>query len=465
MLSLRSWAWLTTALAVILNVYIYTYPSLASDQCDWSHRYRNLDALTPLEKKIVAIPYVGDLYLQHYVPEDPSLEPTPKDIRLLAIGDPQINDNWKSTSYAKRIDNFATDFYLGHVYSMMKPRLEPDYLAVMGDMFSSQWIGDSMFYNRTIRMMTRLFPRPDNQTIGELEFCRAQEDIDWRTHLGWFKENLYSGYFKKPDYYSYSDVHDWTSANLTNEPLILNVSGNHDIGYGDTTYQHMARWRRVFGKDNFWINYDDDTDHPWRIVMLNSLALDGPLLQPEFLTYDWQFVQAVADTNYTGQTILLTHIPMYKPEGLCVDGPLVDYFNENNCPPGANCHVGIIKSENHLQYNTSQKVLNAVFKNSGGIILTGHDHEGCVNYYNEDNGVWSASKNISSPHHIQELTVRSIMGDFGGNSGLVTGHFNGNEWDFDYCLCRFTTLPVWWAAKLSIPFTILVHTVAYFVTL
>ncbi|QPG73842.1 hypothetical protein FOA43_001157 [Brettanomyces nanus] len=440
--------------------------SLNSANCDWSHKYINYDKLTDTQIKILGLPFLGDLYEHYFVKEDAELYPDPKDIRILAIGDPQINGNWPITPYIKRLDNYANDYYIGHIYNMMKPRLNPTHVAVMGDMFSSQWIGDSEFYNRTGRFMNRLFPRPINQTFAELDFIAKHEDADWESHFGWFNKQLHEGKFARDDLYGYENVRDWSSANLTTEPLFINITGNHDIGYGDTTYQHMCRWRILFGKDNYWIEYDNDTDHPWRIVVLNSLALDGPLLQPEFQEYEWQFVDALANKSYNGTTILMTHIPMYKREGLCSDGPYVDYFNKTNCPPGANCRLGLLKSENHLQYETSQRVLNAAFKNSSGIIMTGHDHVGCVNYYNYDSetNIWEASKDITSPKHIRELTVRSIMGEFDGNTGIVTGHFNytAHNWDFDYTTCPFTIQHVWWGAKVSLALAILLQTLTLF---
>lgn len=459
---LRHLALIATILATILNIYIYTYPSLDSNNCDWQYTYYNEEDLSPLQHTLLGLPYIGDIYKHVFFKEDPRLFPEPMDLRIMAIGDPQINGNWPSTRYMKRLDNYANDWYIGHVFRTMKPRLNPQIVAVMGDMFSSQWISDSEFYNRTKRMITRLFPRPEAQTAAELGFIGRYADVDWRAHYRWFNQALNEGLFKNSSSYSYSEVRDWTSANITEEPLFINITGNHDIGYGDTTYQHMCRWRKLFGKDNFWIEYAKNTDHAWRVVVLNSLALDGPLLQPEFERYDWQFIDTLAQTPYNGTTILMTHIPMYKKEGLCADGPFVDHFNKSNCPPKANCKIGLLKSENHLQYATSQRVLNAVFANSSGIIMTGHDHVGCVNYYNYDpeTSTWEASKSVTSEKHVTELTVRSVMGEFEGNIGIVTGHFdrNAHNWDFHYSTCSFSIQHVWWAAKLSLALAVLLDT-------
>ncbi|ODV87553.1 hypothetical protein CANARDRAFT_6080 [[Candida] arabinofermentans NRRL YB-2248] len=474
--SLSLLTWVITLITILLNLYIYTYPSLDCDHCKWKYTYKDVDSLSSIESKLINIPYIGDLYETYFIKETHrGGHGTPSDIRLLAIGDPQINGNWPSTPYIKRLDNFGNDYYLGHIYRLMKPRLDPTIVVGMGDLFSSQWIGDSEFYNRTKRYMTRLFPRPLQQTYAELEFIADHKDIDWKTHYDWFRNNLEDGFFQKPDYYHYSDIKDWTSANLTNEPLFINITGNHDIGYGDTTYQHMARWRKLFGKDNYWIEYDNDTKHPWRIVVLNGLAVDGPLLQPEFQKYTWQFIEVLKNREYHGSTILLTHIPMYKREGLCVDGPRVDYYNKDNCHEGGEYRIGLLKSENHLQYETSQAILNAVFKDSkSGIILTGHDHEGCENYYNfhernnnedEPSGEWIASKDVETGKYIKEVTVRSIMGDYDGSLGLMTGHFNNDSesWEFDYTLCPFIVQHVWWAAQIGILSTILLQSINWLI--
>ncbi|KAG7878620.1 hypothetical protein KL905_004038 [Ogataea polymorpha] len=460
----RGLTWTITLISVLLNLYIYTYPSFIPERCSWNHSYENGNDL--LGERVKNIPYFGDLYKTLFIKESSEKLPEPRDIRMMAFGDPQINGNWPSTPYIKRLDNFGNDYYLGHIYRVMKSRLHPTHVVGLGDLFSSQWIADSEFYNRTRRYMTRLFPRPEEQTFAELDFIAEHKDVDWVSHLEWFQKSLEDGLFLKPEFYHYENVYDWSSANLTHEPLFINVSGNHDIGYGDTTYQHMTRWRRLFGKDNYWIEFDNDTDHPWRIVVLNSLALDGPLLQPEFKDYTWQFVETLKQRNYSGSSILLTHIPMYKPEGLCVDGPLVEYFNENNCHPGGEYRIGLLKSENHLQYDTSQAVMNAVFKgNYSGIIVTGHDHEGCENFYNYNftSGEWQASKSINSPKYIKEVTVRSMMGDFDGNTGLITGHFNQETktWEFNYKLCPFVVQHVWWAAQIGIVLSILFHSINF----
>jgi hypothetical protein len=383
---------------------------------------------------------------------------------MLAFGDPQIKGNWPSTPYVKRLDTYGNDYYLGHIYNVMKRRLQPTHVAVLGDLFSSQWIGDSEFFNRTRRYVTRLFDQPDEQREYVLNFMKENDSVDWNAFLHDTKsKSIHDLEF------GFSDVYDWNTPNYVkrfeNEPLFLNVSGNHDIGYsGDATWQHMARYFKLFGKDNYWIEYEAGTPHAWRVVVLNSLLLEGPALQPEFLEYTWEFLYQLFERKFDGATILLTHVPFYKEEGLCFDGPHFDYYGENAREP---YKIGKLRSHNHLSKDVTKRVLNLVFNDRPGIILTGHDHEGCETYYNKNNtdSNWYTSKAVEEPLAIKEITVRAMMGEFGGNTGIMTGHFNTIEaqWEFDFKLCPFIIQHVWWVTKVvTILATLLGSTVFIF---
>lgn len=127
-----------------------------------------------------------------------------------------------------------------------------------------------------------------------------------------------------------------------------------------------------------------------------------------------------------------------------------------------------MKSQNHLSEEATQRILNAVFREGkSGIILTGHDHYGCDNYYNyqEETNQWVASKTIDSMKWIREVTVRSIMGDYHGTMGIMTGHFdkNSDAWEFDYSECRFTIQHVWWAAHICTLIALLLTSISIFV--
>jgi hypothetical protein len=81
-------------------------------------------------------------------------------------------------------------------------------------------------------------------------------------------------------------------------------------------------------------------------------------------------------------TILLTHIPLHKEAGICMDAP---HFEFEFGP-----YTSRIKEQNHLSYDADMGILESIFGMSGhpnapargmGIILNGHDHEGCDVYH------------------------------------------------------------------------------------
>lgn len=456
---LKRFAWFVTAVAAVLNVYIYTYPSVHADQCHWANEKRVLPQ-NPLLQTIASLPYLGDLYVTYFT----QLEPT-EDIRMMTMGDPQINGNWPSTPYIKRLDNYGNDYYLRHIYHTMKRRLAPDYVTIMGDLLSSQWISDSEFLNRTSRIIDRIFTRDRAHAQLEYDILDEHQDVDFMKFYDQVYHDMYNGLYDNDEIYDYQDVHSWYPTK-DSEPLFLNITGNHDIGYGDCTFQHMARWHKLFGKDNFWIEYDNDKKYPYRIVMLNSLALDGPMLQDEFKAITWKFLEVLEKRPYNGATILLTHIPMYKPSGLCYDGPNVEYYEESGCHGCSPDRVGLLKSTNFVSHESSQRVMNAIFSNGKpGIILTGHDHYGCQNYYNfvEDQQEWIPSKTIESKNYIREVTVRSMMADYGGVTGIMTGVLGEDGWSFEYSECHFSIQHIWWVAQISLALAILLQSISFLV--
>ncbi|SCU77808.1 LAME_0A02300g1_1 [Lachancea meyersii CBS 8951] len=451
---------LVTVLAVIGNIYIFTYPSLYPQRCSWRCANQKvaidaLDSLSLVEKTAYyARRYWEDVRQQFgtaKVVDRSSRKDMPADVHLLALGDPQIKGVWKNTPYLSRLDTYGNDYYLGHIFAMMKRRLRPSHVAVMGDLFSSQWISDSEFYNRTMRYTSRIFQRDTSwleKTRQESHDADGLYAVDWTT----FADDLGERLQKQPkDFeFGYNDVQTWDPAK--EDYLFINLTGNHDIGYsGDVTYQHMARFHELFGKDNYWIEYGRDTEHPWRIVVLNSMLLEGPALQQQLVDKTWEFLYRLFEQRFDGSTVLLTHVPFYKKPGLCADSELFRYYpSDYEREP---YKQNLLRSQNHLSEDATRRVLNLIFDNNKpGIILTGHDHEGCETVYNKDaKAKWTASKAVSSTDfHVREITVRSMMGEFDGNAGLVTGHYNPRtkQWEWSFSLCPFSVQHVWWFTKV-----------------
>lgn len=302
------------------------------------------------------------------------------DIRIMAFGDPQITGFSPTMSFRKRLDVAGNDYFLAHVVRTMRRFMQPDYSVVLGDLISSQWIDTPEFHSRADRF-ARIFPPREGE-------------------------------------------------------VLFNVSGNHDIGYhGEMTAERVDRYEERYGPLNY---VHTNEEQNWRLVVVNTLALDGEAYGPQqAITH--AFLDHLERRPYSGQTVLAIHIPLFKPEGICFDGPMFKYYEG-----GAR-----IRSQNHLTLTSTNRLLKAVFANGlPGFVLTGHDHEGCLtSYVKNKNGEYTAVAGLQ-PGTIQEATVRSIMGEFGGNTGLLSGTYDDvlGEWVFEYSLCPFFVQHLWWVA-------------------
>ena len=354
-------------------------------------------------------------------------------------------------SWRKQLDLFGNDFYLAHIYRTLHWFTHPSHTAVVGDLLGSQWIDDAEFESRGSRYWGRVFS--GGSKVGE--------DITHGTavtQLG----------VEETD-------EQWKNR-------VINVAGNHDVGYaGDMTSEQVQRFERVFGKVNWETRFTLPVQGPeWkerpppelRLVVLNSLNIDGPVGDVGLQTATLKFMNDVLEASRpveqkTSATILLTHLPLHKEEGVCIDEPMIRYAEEHE--------GGVIREQNHLSFDSSARLLDSFSgldtgsdapvgrKASKGIIFTGHDHEGCNVYHylpaNEHpmSRGWAAEKwnTSSTTRHtsvpgIREVTVRSMMGDFGGNAGLLSAWFDAeNEnWEFEYASCALGKQHLWWAVHV-----------------
>ena len=364
-------------------------------------------------------------------------------------------------SYRKKLDLVGNDYYLAHIYRTLHWTLLPTHVAVLGDLLGSQWVSDEEFERRGLRYWNRVFQK------GR----RVEDEISNGIHISSLNdEDALKGWSRR----------------------VINVAGNHDVGYaGDMTVKKMQRFERVFGKANWETRFSLPIDHideglepvELRLVVLNSLNLDTPVLDDDLQSETYKFINDVIGASKsvedrTTGTVLLTHLPLHKVAGVCVDGPLFTYHDQE--------HGGGVKEQNHLSYEASKGILEGIYGMSSdpevpgkgvgrnGIILTGHDHEGCDVYHHlsraDDNPskTWTAEKWDSKDWNstssgtdksvpgIREITVRSMMGDFGGNAGLLSAWFDPTtrEWRFDYSTCALGKQHIWWAIHILDIFTV-----------
>jgi len=432
----------------------------------------------------------------------PASEKAP--FRLLALGDPQLEgdssipqlpqirlptareiiardgnalkESWDSLGLfvqvflfiiRKTIDLWGNDWYLAHVYRSMHWWTEPTHQTVLGDLLGSQWVSDEEFESRSTRFWTRAF--------------RGGKRVD---------DELMSGQRGRTEV---------LGADPRWSERLINVVGNHDIGYaGDIDEKRIQRWERNFGKVNWDIAFtlsntsaveeepkqDGITSTPSiRLLILNSMNLDTLAISGDLQKQTYDFVNEVIGSSHPVEdrrhlTILLTHIPLHKEKGVCFDAPFFDFWDDSS-----------VKEQNHISADVSKgAVLEGLFGLSGnpyapasgkgrkGIILTGHDHEGCDVFHHistepvsvansPDDSVGEASNSppswqatqfktakreglITNPsvNGIREVTVRSMMGDYGGNAAMLSAWWDETiqEWTVEVAMCAVGIQHVWW---------------------
>lgn len=430
--------------------------------------------------------------------------------------------------YQKRLDLLGNDFYLAHIYRTLHWWSRPTHVTVLGDLIGSQWTSDEEFGRRASRFWGRVF--------------RGAED---------------GSAFYKGDGNGDDDVFDLNPSGDGDgewSRRLINVAGNHDIGYaGDISEARISRFERVFGRTNWDVRFrlppshyqhEDENTPSIHLINLNSLTLDTPALSNEIQSDSYAYINNVMNRrsrpvgDRSSFTLLLTHLPLHKEEGVCTDGPDFSFHeeddddedgdevevedsnsnnNENDQTPEKGTkqkqkqkryYKDGLKDQNHLsQHVSAMGVLEGIFGMSGdpdapaggvgrnGLVLTGHDHSGCdvVHFVErgrvggngdgdgeEESWRWNAKRyshfrththsNSKDTPSLHEITLRSMMGEFNGNAGLLSIWFdnstttttttttttetenendndndNQGEWKYAFTTCQAGVQHIWWA--------------------
>ncbi|KAL4873261.1 hypothetical protein BDV12DRAFT_160708 [Aspergillus spectabilis] len=533
-------------LAITSTVYLYLYPVFSGCAFPLPLHSNTQNASPPSA-------FLHTLR-EHLAPNSqPTADPTPAIFRLLILADPQlegdsslprpenelgarIRKHWSDTldsisgapfpvhvevlgtisaalrtlvsedlprafvATRKRLDLLGNDYYLAHIYRTLHWWSRPTHVTVLGDLIGSQWVSDEEFERRGDRYWERVFGG------GE----RVGDEI---TRTG------------KKEYNAGGDKEGEVVEELPSSPSwaqrIINIVGNHDIGYaGDASERRIERFERVFGRANWDIRFQ----HPpvegeggsitptLHVINLNSLTLDGPPFSQDIQGHSYAYINdVISHRSYPVDdrstfTLLLTHLPLHKPEGVCTDGPYFTYFDADDETDSPRYKAGGLREQNHLSEHVSVNgVLEGIFGMSGdegapaggrgrnGLILTGHDHTGCdvvhslantphlpptTNNDDDDDAstsnehkeprTWTATRYTPKPSHpelelattpsIREITFRSMMGSYSGNAGLLSFWFDiqVGEWNYAVQMCPAGVQHIWWAVHVVDLVTVIV---------
>lgn len=174
--------------------------------------------------------------------------------------------------------------------------------------------------------------------------------------------------------------------------LVLNISGNHDIGYGAFTSRYITqRWNEAFGESNWAVELGDHL-----LVGVDAMVLDGSRDRRQQRAA-WEHLSKVSQVKGDKPVIIATHVPLYKD---------ADTTARLGCEAGRT-HMakdGVPQYQTYLSEETTDALLS---KLEPRWVFAGHNHDGCVHSYA------TPSSKVT-----EERTVRSVMGDYGGNVGI-----------------------------------------------
>ncbi|KAG2391842.1 hypothetical protein C9374_013327 [Naegleria lovaniensis] len=314
--------------------------------------------------------------------------------RIALIADPQMEGDTKVYHQGQYglLNNYFNDYYFTLIFQNVHYFLQPDTIYMLGDLFSSQHVSNEEFDVRVERY---------NRNFSGL--------FKWINRL----LQLRSGDLKEEEYLQ-KNVRSETSLRNLPFPYLVNLTGNHDIGYGiEASFFRVQRFIGAFGVQNRKDIILEKGNKKVIAVTLNSMVLDGAEDKAEFRA-TWDMVEEVRKMKQSMkddlEVVLFIHVPLHKPKGACVDRPYIRWSEGEEKLP---------IEQNMLSPRVSQILLDQL---KPKYIFNGHDHFGCKYQHKEG---------------AMEITVKSVQGDFAGNVGLFEIESKNGQLEYKYKDCEY----------------------------
>ncbi|GLJ11160.1 hypothetical protein SUGI_0144910 [Cryptomeria japonica] len=256
--------------------------------------------------------------------------------KVAVITDPQLTDytshGLTPGSFAVKAIQFFTDIYMRRSFRTSLLSFEPDEIIFLGDLFDG------------------------GPYLSDKEWKESAERFE---HV-------------------FDQTQRGSKSRLTGIPVHY-LSGNHDIGYaGFHSHKRevIERFEKVYGETNYRMKIGSV-----EFVIVNAQTLDGSMNENS-TSSSWNFIQNIsADANPLPR-ILLTHIPLYRPNdtpcGAYRSSPIINQRISN----GRSGIQGIMY-QNYLSEDTSARLLDLI---KPILVLSGHDHDQCTVSHPTPNG-------------------------------------------------------------------------------
>ncbi|KAJ4844084.1 hypothetical protein Tsubulata_027514 [Turnera subulata] len=151
---------------------------------------------------------------------------------------------------------------------------------------------------------------------------------------------------------------------------VRSIPGNHDVGYASIMSHKrevVRRYEKEFGTRNYGF-----TVGKVEFVAVDAQTLDG---QPRGnLSYNsWELVKIVSEDVQVLPRVLLTHIPLYRPDHtLCGPHRNSPIINQRI---SYSAYTQEVVYQNYLSEESSKRLLELI---KPVLVLSGHDHDQCT---------------------------------------------------------------------------------------
>lgn len=237
--------------------------------------------------------------------------------KLLVYGDVQIMDNYSYPGrpyLINKITQLILDNYHKKNWLSSQNIIKPHYNIFMGDLFDGGRYWDNDYWLKELKRFNNIFN----------------------------KVNVYT-------------------------KNLLNLPGNHDIGFGDTILKDsFYRFNEFFGNTNSRVEIKGTN---YVVYTIDSIALsDSTAPEIQNLSIDYlNEVKKYHNSNPLEKRILLTHVPLFRDPHTQTCGPL----RESNKP------FPIVKGNQYqtvISSDLTDMILNSI---NPDLVISGDDHDYC----------------------------------------------------------------------------------------
>lgn len=157
----------------------------------------------------------------------------------------------------------------------------------------------------------------------------------------------------------------------TDKPVYY-IPGNHDIGYESLHYampKVIRRYEETFGIRNykFAVGKVD-------FIAVDSQTLDGHP-QKHLTSQTWEFVKNISVDDVVRPRVLLTHIPLYRPDDTYCGPDRTSPIINQRIHHAWHDKTNYIMYQNYVFEKSSKSLLDTI---KPKLILSGHDHDQCT---------------------------------------------------------------------------------------